>query len=264
MTDNNFGRLSRLLLSSKIKNGQTILADEYFTAPFKIMKPFAKENGDISVMLLTASAGLMQGDRQKITLNIGQNTALYLTSQAFEKIHKMTNGYAERATDIIMEDNSFLNYSPLPVIPFAQSDYRAITNISLTKSSKLIISEVLSCGRYCCDERFLYKNYSSLIQTRREERLVYRDNTIYRPSQRDMENAGFYEGHTHLLSLTAFGFKPSEEIKRLLDGLIDVLSLDGGTSITFDDDFVFRVLGNSGDELYKISEQATGIIEKFK
>lgn len=263
MTGNHFGRTSKLVLSARNKNGVTVLSDEYFTAPFKIMKPFPQENGGISVMLLTASAGLMQGDRQEISLSVGEGAHLTLTSQAYEKIHKMTGGYAERRTEITMEEDSFLNYAPLPVIPFAESDFRAATNIRLAERSKLILSEILSCGRYCRDERFRYKNYSSLTLAMRGERLIYRDNAVYRPEQIHLEGTGFYEGHTYLLSMTAFGFSHPLEIKHRLDSFIADAALDGGASLMCDGDLVFRVLGGSGDKLTEISEKASEILKRF-
>ncbi|HCT65459.1 MAG TPA: urease accessory protein UreH [Lachnospiraceae bacterium] len=260
MTDNNFGKASLLNISTIEKNGRTVITDEYFTAPFKIMKPFQKDDGSINVMILTVSAGLMEGDRQEITLNVGEGSSVSITSQSFEKIHKMEDGYASRNTNIVMGENSFLHYSPLPVIPFAESNYRAITNISLKKTSQLILSEVISCGRYCCDERFLYKNFSSFTEVRREKRLIYRDNSVFRPAESDMGKDGFYEGSTHLLSLTAFGFKEYSKIKDKLNNMIDELKLDAGVSLTFDKDLVFRVLGNSGDELYHISQRVAQLI----
>ena len=64
MSENKFGKLSRLSLRTGLRNGKTIIEDVAFTAPYKIMNPFPKKNGGISVMPLCASAGIMEGDRQ--------------------------------------------------------------------------------------------------------------------------------------------------------------------------------------------------------
>ena len=57
MAENKFGKLSRLSLKTGIREGKTIVEDVAFTAPYKIMNPFPKKNGGISVMPLCASAG---------------------------------------------------------------------------------------------------------------------------------------------------------------------------------------------------------------
>lgn len=59
--ENQFGKVSQITFRALYRDGRTILDDVFFTAPYKIMKPFAKKNGGIQVMPLCASAGLMKG-----------------------------------------------------------------------------------------------------------------------------------------------------------------------------------------------------------
>ena len=42
--DNKFGKISRISACAALKDGRTILEDLSFTAPYKIMMPFEKEN----------------------------------------------------------------------------------------------------------------------------------------------------------------------------------------------------------------------------
>ena len=48
--DNKFGKISRISACAALKDGRTILEDLSFTAPYKIMMPFEKENGGIQIM----------------------------------------------------------------------------------------------------------------------------------------------------------------------------------------------------------------------
>ena len=59
--DNKFGKISRIQACAAVRDGKTILEDLSFTAPYKIMVPFEKENDGIQIMPLCASAGLWQG-----------------------------------------------------------------------------------------------------------------------------------------------------------------------------------------------------------
>ena len=43
--ENKFGKVSRVSICAGKKDGKTILEDVSFTAPYKIMTPFEKENG---------------------------------------------------------------------------------------------------------------------------------------------------------------------------------------------------------------------------
>ena len=59
---NNFNRISELKIKASLNSaGKTVLEDQFFTAPFKIMKPFARDDGGITVYQQSASAGIMAG-----------------------------------------------------------------------------------------------------------------------------------------------------------------------------------------------------------
>ena len=108
--ENPFGRESVLQITTGKTGKDTYLKDLFFTAPFKVMTPFEKEGGEKEVMVLTASAGIMEGDVQRISIHMGAGTELSVTSQAFEKIHRMKDGFASRKTEIRIEKGGFLSY----------------------------------------------------------------------------------------------------------------------------------------------------------
>ena len=68
--DNKFGKISRISACAALKDGRTILEDLSFTAPYKIMMPFEKENGGSQIMPLCASAGIMAGDSQEFSYHV--------------------------------------------------------------------------------------------------------------------------------------------------------------------------------------------------
>ena len=83
--DNKFGKISRISACAALKDGRTILEDLSFTAPYKIMMPFEKENGGIQIMPLCASAGIMAGDSQEFSYHVKEGADLEVLSQSFEK-----------------------------------------------------------------------------------------------------------------------------------------------------------------------------------
>lgn len=119
LMENKFGKISRITACAALKNGKTILEDLSFTAPYKIMAPFAKENGGTQIMPLCASAGIMEGDSQEFSYHVKEGADLEVLSQSFEKIHKMDEGSASRTISVQVDPHAVLYYYPQPVIPFA-------------------------------------------------------------------------------------------------------------------------------------------------
>lgn len=255
--ENKFGKTSYLKISSLLKNGEAILDNVYFTAPFKIMKPFKLRSNSLSVMLLTASSGIMEGDVQEIDILVREGTNIEFISQAFEKIHKMGEGKAERITNIKVEKNGSLYYKPLPTIPFKDSTFISKLEVDLeNESSKFIMSEILSCGRAGSGERFEYSLYENLVNIRKNGKLIYRDNAIYNPKIMNMESVGMYEGYSHFASMVFCNCKITSEVFESIRNFIyDNDSITGDITHTNYGDVVIRVLGNSGEKLNIIFEE---------
>ena len=206
MTENKFGKISRLSIRTGSQDGKTILEDLSFTAPYKVMTPFPKEDGGISIMPLCASAGIMEGDVQEFTFQISEGSNLEFLSQSFDKVHKMKEGLARRSVTAEVKKNAVFCYYPQPVIPYAQSAFESTMEFDLAdKSSGLFLLEIISCGRKASDERFQYRKFASRVNIRRGGQLIYRDNTRYEPDKMDMEGIGMYEGYTHMANIFLSG-----------------------------------------------------------
>ena len=232
--DNKFGKVSRISACAALKDGKTILEDLSFTAPYKIMTPFEKENGGIQIMPLCASAGIMAGDSQEFSYHVKEGADLEILSQSFEKIHKMDEGSAGRTIEVQVDKNAALYYYPQPVIPFAQSAFDSKMTIHLEdETSKLFLLEIISCGRNAHEERFQYRRFSSKVLLYRGEKLIYRDNTRYEPDKIPMEGIGLYEGYTHMANL-------------FLSKLCNRDNVDGGKETNIDGMDIKKQMNSSG------------------
>ena len=138
-TENKFGKTSEVRLETELRDGKAVLSDVFFTAPFKVMLPFYLREDFMQVMVLSASAGIMEGDVQKFDIHVNPGTSLEYLSQAYEKIHKMKEGMARRETKIVVEPDAYLKYAPLPTIPFKDSAFENHLEIELKeKTSRLL------------------------------------------------------------------------------------------------------------------------------
>ena len=260
--DNKFGKTSRISACAALKEGKTILEDLSFTAPYKIMMPFEKENGGIQIMPLCASAGIMAGDSQEFLYHVKEGADLEILSQSFEKIHKMDEGSATRTIEVQVDKNATLYYYPQPVIPFAKSSFDSKMTIHLEdETSRLFLMETISCGRNAHDERFQYRRFSSKVLLYRGEKLIYRDNTCYEPDKMPMEGIGIYEGYTHManLFLSRIHDEDKEKIWQILEEDSEV---DGGVTSLTSGDLAVRIFGHRAQKLQQIAGKIKEIYEK--
>ena len=247
--DNKFGKVSRISACAALKDGKTILEDLSFTAPYKIMTPFEKENGGIQIMPLCASAGIMAGDSQEFSYHVKEGADLEILSQSFEMIHKMDEGSASRTIEVQVDKNAALYYYPQPVIPFAQSAFDSKMTIHLEdETSKLFLLEIISCGRNAHEERFQYRRFSSKVLLYRGEKLIYRDNTRYEPDKMPMEGIGLYEGYTHMANL-------------FLSKLCNRDNVDGGKETNIDGMDIKKQMNSSGTG--RTSDRTSELQEKI-
>ena len=117
------------------------------------------------------------------------------------------------------------------------------------------MSEILSAGRSARGEMFDYRFYKNLTEIRRGEKLIYRDNTQYVPSQMPMGELGIYEGYTHMLNIFVTRPAYAEEFVKLARGVLDSQEpIEAGITKLEDGDYVIRALGYRAQSLEKISE----------
>lgn len=274
MDNNQFGTVSKLYItvqkaaSSGAGGPQTILSDCYFTAPFKVMKPFPRADGGLMIYQQTASAGIMAGDTQDHRFIVKEYAILELISQSFEKLFKMDSGStATRSITAFIDRNALLYYTPLPCIPFGGSDFSTKSEIKLADgTSRLLYEDCICCGRKGHGENFAYRQYRNLIEVFRAEKLIYRDNTVFTGSDSGkyperlqfMQSSAMYGPYSHLGTLLLFGFgKTPAEISALL-GLPDKYlytrdrtpeNVLAGVTQTAHGDIVVRALGNSAEQI---------------
>ncbi|MDR3161362.1 MAG: urease accessory protein UreD [Spirochaetaceae bacterium] len=235
-----------------IKKGseKSVLDRCYFTPPFKITHPFYTEEGLLSIMVLSVSAGLMAGDRQKIALCLEDGASARIGSQSFEKIHRMGETQSAcRETVLTLERDAFLWYAPLPVIPFARSAFESRTSVYLRDStSRLIYAEILACGRSARGERFAWRFYKNRLRVFEGGALIYFDNNDFRPAETDPESFTMFEGYSHFSNLLLVNIPLSpeqrEEIGRSLRRFPGGV---GGVTLTGSGALCVRTLGNSAE-----------------
>lgn len=253
-SQNTFYRTCTLNAEASLKDGKTILSDKFYTQPFKLMKPFHIKKDMMTVMMQSASAGILRGDEQEMSFICNEGAKMEITAQSYEKLHKMNGGAATRNTTIKVAKNAFLKYFPLPTIPFADSGfYSTITADLEDDSAELVLMEVLSGGRIAYGEAFQYNFYNSHIKVRKAGKLIYNDNAQFCPGEADMENLGMYEGFTHMANLLFFNMQDrASDLERIREIIAAHPKVEGGASLIGTGDTSVKLLGTSSQDLYDL------------
>lgn len=227
---------------------RTFLDDCYFEAPYKIVKPFAQDDGGIVIIVMSASAGFLENDVYDIDLHIGSRSKVTLTDQSYTKIFKMDRGEAVKNVRIAVEEEAVLRYLPLPTIPFEKSRYHSVTNIDVTRGGSLVYRDILSCGRLGSGEKFAFSKYHSELNLFSGGRRVLRENMLLEPGCDSLSGLGYYEGYTHQATLCFFGdvCPNRSEAAAYLEGLSD---LEFGITETILGGVAIRMLGREAEQL---------------
>lgn len=241
-------------LNAKVLNGKTYLEDSYFTAPFKIAKPFFEgTDGVMNIMIMSASAGVMEGDTYKIDVELGRDSRVRLESQSYQKVHRMKDGHAAQHNSFKLENGAFLDYAPRPTIPFAGSGFCTSTECRMAEGSAFIYSEILSGGRVKSGETFEFREYRSGIRIYYGRELIFLENQFLCPQEQNLEGIGFFEGCTHQASLGFFYDHINDELIDKLYGIPEAMEdVPFGVSKTKKHGLVVRLLGTGSDRLENI------------
>ncbi|MBP8597842.1 MAG: urease accessory protein UreD [Selenomonas sp.] len=262
MTQSNpFGRTSELslvLAPGKIRH----LA---FTAPFKVLHPF--HQGDfLQIMVVKVSAGLMAGDRQSINIVLEPGTKAEFLSQSYEKIHQMEEGEASREGEVTVGSDATLLYTPLPVLPFADSAFRSTFCINLADgTSRLFYSDILACGRAARGERFAYRLYRSRVRITSGGTLLYADNFRFSPREEGMDYESFtqYEGYTHLGNYVLCHFAVTEdELRTCLKPVFDGYDGQAGLTRFGDNNLCLKILANGSELLVAVQDAIKSLLKR--
>ena len=145
---------------------------------------------------MSASPGIMDGDRLTIQVNVKPQAQMKLFTQSFNKLHPMKNG-AFQDTIVNLKENSILHYIPHPVTPFKDSIFKAENSIHMDTSSTLIWGDILDAGRIYMNEAFLFNKVNMRTRVYRNNKLIITDQQCWKTAVQPVRHMLVFEGNTH-------------------------------------------------------------------
>ncbi|MDY3792167.1 MAG: urease accessory protein UreD [Oscillospiraceae bacterium] len=243
--------MSVLKITAEYKNGRTVITNSEFTAPLKIALPFYRKN-HTEVMMMAASAGILEGDFYDIEITVKENAFLKFTGQSYTKVFKSDKTGAAQNVRINLEQGGTLVYAPCPVIPFGGSIFDTRTEVNISPRSRLAMTDILASGRTAMNEEFAFKSFRSRTVVCIDGKPVYLDNRRLVPAETELRGIGFFEGYTHAGSAYFYGADKQaleEALSEYSSGEAAVSNAAAGISV--------RAAGNGADPIHRLFEKMT-------
>jgi urease accessory protein len=246
------GKVAHLRLRFERRGEQSILADLFRRAPLIVHRAIYWDEqmpGLPCVFIISNSGGILQGDRNTISIELGPDAQAHVTTQSATKIHEMDANYAAQHQEIVLHDNAYLEYLPDPVIPHRHTRFLTDSRITIAPTATLLYSEILMGGRkyYAAGELYEYDLFSSTVRAERPEgRKLFTEKFVVRPRQQPVRRVGVmgeFDVFGNVILLT-----PRRHADRIFERLPAVVNptekwAAGASRLPNDAGLIFKVVG---------------------
>jgi len=246
------GKVAHLRLGFERRDGRSILADLYRRAPLIVHRAiyWDEEMPDLPcVLIVSNSGGILQGDRNTISIEVGPDARAHVTTQSATKIQAMDANYASQIQEVVLHDNAYLEYLPDPVIPHRHARFLTDTRIAIAPTATLLYSEILMAGRkhYAGGELYEYDLFSSTVRAERPEGgELFTEKFVVRPRQQPVRRVGVmgeFDVFGNVILLT-----PKQHADRIFEQVPAVVNRSeqwaaGASRLPNDAGLIYKVVG---------------------
>lgn len=252
----------KLHIKTGFKNNRTYLETGYCTQPFKIANITEdKTKGDLRLMLMSSSPGILDGDNYDIKIELLEQSFLQLHTQSYQRLFTMKNGATQHFEAHLAPQSSFI-YVPHPLVPHESAHFTTRNNIYLSPQCTLIWGEVLTCGRKLNGEVFKFTKLHSLTNIYLNNRLMIKENLFLEPQTINLNALGQLEGYSHQASLIYLNELAdiSELNKKINHFLSQQKDIVFGISEPPVNGLIVRILGQKAEPLYDCLKVITSVL----
>ena len=261
----------RLKFEKDLGKGITVIRDQYNLAPLLAQRSMYLEEtlpAMAHVYIVSTSGGILQGDRYKIDITLGENTLAHVTTQGATRIYKMENNYASQIINIKVEKDSYFEYIPDQIIPFRNSRFYQEVHLDVHDTATMIYSEIIVPGRIASGEAFEYDIcYLKTVGKNHLGNHRFIDTIKLEPKKNKLGVEGIL-GNYHVVGtiyIVTKEFNVNDLHYEINHRILDLKSrkIDAGVSILPGRKGVMlRILGNSAEDVKKMRFDIMGIIRK--
>lgn len=261
--------ISELRLEIVQRRAQSMVGDCFVSSPLKVLALPQQAGQALSLMLMSASPGLLDGDQQSFEVTLAENTRLHLQTQAYQRIFA-THSQAQQHTTLHLKPHSQLTYTPHPLVLHEAASLQLSNTIHLADDVQLIWAEIIASGRKQCGESFAFKKLASLTRVFWNQRLLLRDNLQWQPERQVMDSPVHMAEYSHQATLyfanTVLDFDMKATVNALYASLNELEDFDVyfGVSLVHPKLIVVRMLAQQAEFLFAQVKNISQQLNKFK
>lgn len=230
------GKKGYLSLSFELdRNGKSILRELERRHPLIVQQAlyFDEAMPEMPCVYILSSGGPnVDGDRYRQDITMHRRSFAHIASGAATKIAEMRFNFSGLEQYFVLEDDSYLEYLPEPVIACRHARFISRTDITAAESATLFYSEIYTAGRkyYRNGESFEYDILSVCIEVKRPDGTpLLRDKFIIRPKRNDPRSPavmGKFDIFADVLILT-----PKKHSERLYKAIASYIDAETKTAV---------------------------------
>jgi urease accessory protein len=166
------GKVGLLELVLARRHGTTRVVRQYQRAPLHVYRPIQLDTNlpeMAFVFVQQFGDGFVDGDRCRIEVDCGPETAVHVTTQAATNLYRAEHNFASQLVELRAGRGAILEYLPDPVVPFRGSRFFQRTRLTAHADSTVIMAELLLPGRVARGEIYAYDLYWAETEARRPD-----------------------------------------------------------------------------------------------
>ncbi len=179
----------------------------------------------------------------------------HITTQGATRIYKMDKNYATQIVKINVDDGCYLEYIPDQIIPYRNSRFYQVSDITVHNGGNLVYSEIIVPGRVASGESFEYDICYLKTQARdQNSNLRFNDVYLLEPKKTELRHLGLLNDSSVFASVYVITskVKAMEIIEKLNLRLKENASVLGGaTLLPRGEGVLVRLLGDYAEDLRK-------------
>lgn len=210
------------------------------------------------VYILSSGGPNVDGDRYEQHISLRRGSCAYVSTGAATKLAEMRYNFSGLRQLFELEEDSYLEYLPEPVIPCRHTRFIADTAIRMAPTATLFYGEIYMSGRkyFGTGERFLYDVISVCTRAERPDGSpLFREKFIIRPEEYSPEGPGAMNGYD--VFGNAVILTPPDRAEAIYSHTKAFIDRNGGTAAGI------TRLPNGCGLLYKVLGRESGPVKRL-
>jgi urease accessory protein len=165
------------LRATRQADGRTVLAEQFFQAPFHLSKPHWDPEAEVlHVQVVNPTAGILAGDALRSEVAVDAGAAVLVSTPSATRVFKMENGGAATSTQRWkVAAGAWLEVMPEPLVPHRGSRFHQETEVLAEAGAGVLLIDQLMPGRLAHGEAWQWERLVLGLTVRVNGELILRE-----------------------------------------------------------------------------------------